>query len=178
MRQITQRIVSAFLRDESLKIDNTRTDGRSIWLFDNKIAEFRENGLWITNAGWPSKTTKERLNGIPDVFITQKKGTWYLNGHAWDGVWVHVESFTGVAEPEPEFDLTSSWVEAGGYMRPNFAVWHSNDETTLTPIEAGLSELGVPFRRYESDTQGVWRPNYFVVVRPEDYNKSLTTINQ
>lgn len=180
MRRITERIVSAFLRDENLKIDNTRTNGRAIWLWENKIAEFREDGLWITNAGWPSTTTKERLNGIPDVSIVQKKGQWYLNGHAWDGSWVHVETFAGavVPEVEVEFDLSSTWVAEGGYSRPNYAVWHSNDLSTLAPIEYGLIDMGVPFRRYESDTQGVWRPNYFVVVRPEDYNRVLTTINQ
>jgi hypothetical protein len=178
MRQVTEQIVSAFLRNETRKVGQTRTDGVSIWLWENKIAEFRENGLWITNAGWPSNTTKERLNGIPDVQIVQKKGQWYLNGHAWDGEWVHVASFTGASQPEPEFDLTSTWVEDGGYSRPNFAVWHSNDLTTLAPIEFSLIQMGVPFRRHESDTQGVWRPNYFVVVRPEDYNRVLTTINQ
>lgn len=178
MRQVTERIVSAFLRNEVRRVSNSRTDGRSIWLFENKIAEFRDNGLWITNAGWPSPTTKERLNGIPDVSIFQKKGQWYLNGHAWDGTWVHVESFTGASEPEPEFDLTSTWVAEGGYSRPNYAVWHSNDLGTLVPIEISLMASSVPFRRYESDTQGVWRPNYFVVVRPEDYNRVLTTINQ
>ena len=180
MRRITERIVSAFLRDESLKIDNTRTDGRAIWLWENKIAEFREDGLWITNAGWPSTTTKERLNGIPDVRIAQKKGQWYLNGYAWDGSWVHLETFAGavVPEVEVEFDLSSTWVAEGGYSRPNFAVWHSNDLGTLVPIEISLMALGVPYRRHESDTQGVWRPNYFVVVRPEDFNRVLTTINQ
>lgn len=178
MRQITSRIVSAFQRWESLEIDNTRTQGGAIWLWDNMIAEYRNDGLWITNAGWPSATTKERLNGLPYVYIIQKKGQWYLNGHAWDGEWVHVADFMGSASHEPVFDLTSTWVDDGGYSRPNYAVWHSNDLSTLAPIEAGLSGLGVPFRRHESDTQGIWRPNYFVVVRPEDYNRVLTTINQ
>jgi hypothetical protein len=178
MRQVTSRIVSAFQRWESLKIDNTRTQGGAIWLWDNMIAEYRSDGLWITNAGWPSATTKERLNGLPYVYIIQKKGQWYLNGHAWDGEWVHVADFMGSVRYEPVFDLTSTWVADGGYSRPNYAVWHSNNLSTLAPVEAGLSELGVPFRRYESDTQGVWRPNYFVVVRPEDFNRVLTTINQ
>ena len=180
MRQVTERIVSAFLHNETRKIGQTFTDGRSIWLWENKIAEFRQDGLWITNAGWPSTTTKERLNGIPDVSIVQKKAQWYLNGHAWDGSWVHVETFAGAVVPEVEieFDLSSTWVAEGGYSRPNYAVWHSNDLSTLAPIEYGLIAMGVPFRRYESDTQGVWRPNYFVVVRPEDFNRVLTTINQ
>jgi hypothetical protein len=180
MRQVTSRIVSAFLRGERLKIDNTRTQDGALWLWDNKIAERRGNGLWITNAGWPSATTKERLNGLPEVWIVQKKGQWYLNGHAWDGEWVRVADFMGSFRPdtEPVFDLTSTWVADGGYSRPNYAVWHSNDLSTLAPIEAGLRGLGVPFRRHESDTQGIWRPNYFVVVRPEDFNRVLTTINQ
>jgi hypothetical protein len=180
MRQITSRIVSAFLNGERLKIDNTITQGGAIWLWDNMIAERRGNGLWITNAGWPSATTKERLNGLPEVWIVQKKGQWYLNGHAWDGEWVRVADFMGSVRPEtePVFDLTSTWVADGGYSRPNYAVWHSNNLSTLAPIEYGLIAMGVPFRRYESDTQGVWRPNYFVVVRPEDFNRVLTTINQ
>jgi hypothetical protein len=39
----------------------------------------------ITNAGWRSNTTKERLNGLPNVSIQQKKGDWYLNGEVWNG---------------------------------------------------------------------------------------------
>jgi hypothetical protein len=176
MRQVTEKIVDAFLRGQLKKVDNTFTDGAAIWLHRNMIAEMRENGLWISNAGWFSKTTKERLNGLPDVSICQKKGEWYLNGHAWGGEWVHVESF-GVPD-EPEFDLTSVWVPEEGYSKPIYAVWHSNVEATLAPIENGLSEMGIASRRYESDTQGVWRPNYFVVVRAEDFNRVLTTINQ
>lgn len=44
-----------------------------------------ERTLTITNAGWFSNTTKERLNSIPGVSISQKKGVWYLNGNEWDG---------------------------------------------------------------------------------------------
>lgn len=180
MRQVTERIVSAFLHNETRKIGQTRTDGRSIWLWENKIAEFREDGLWITNAGWPSPTTKERLNGIPDVQVVQKKGQWYLNGHAWNGEWVQVNNFMGYAnhQPEVEFDLSSTWVAEGGYNRPNYAVWHNNTTAGFEALEEGLRAIGVPSRRYESDTEGAWRPNHFIVVRPEDYNRVLTIINQ
>jgi hypothetical protein len=84
MRQVTEKIVGAFLRNEYRRIGNTWTDGRTIWLHGHAIAEFRTDGLWITNAGWPTPTTKERLNGIPDVSIVQKKGQWYLNGQRRD----------------------------------------------------------------------------------------------
>ena len=41
--------------------------------------------LWITSAGWPTNTTKERLNGFNGVHIYQKDFQWYLNGEAWNG---------------------------------------------------------------------------------------------
>ena len=94
MRQITQKIVTAFEQRRALKIDNSETDGTSLWLFNNKIAEHREGGIWITNAGWSSKTTKERLNGLRGVHITQKKGEWYLNGHRCGGEWVYLSYLT------------------------------------------------------------------------------------
>ena len=38
-----------------------------------------------TNCGWFSNTTKERLNGLPNVNIYQKNFEWFLNGKKWDG---------------------------------------------------------------------------------------------
>jgi hypothetical protein len=43
----------------------------------------------ISNAGWFSKTTKERLNGLYGVSISQKAGEWYLNGIKWGGHWIN-----------------------------------------------------------------------------------------
>jgi len=42
----------------------------------------------ITNCGWQTTTTKERLNGIEGVNIVQRNFQWYLNGVAWDGNWI------------------------------------------------------------------------------------------
>jgi hypothetical protein len=175
MRQVTEKVASAFIRNEYKRVGNTWTDGQSIWLFSNKIAQKRGSELWITNAGWPSPTTKERLNALPNVSIVQKKGVWYLNGNAWYGEWVHVETFAVDHLTEPEFDLTSVWVAEGGYSKPVYAVWHSNNQIDLLEIEGVLSRLNIPSRRWESDTEGVYRPNYFVVVRPEDFSKVITT---
>lgn len=46
--------------------------------------------VFITNAGWQSNVTKERLNGLHNVSICQKKGVWYLNGQQWDGKLIKV----------------------------------------------------------------------------------------
>ena len=91
MRKITRDIIAAFLMREERRIGNSHTDGRTLYLHDNAIARWDDHGqLWVTNAGWKSVTTKERLNGLPGVSIYQKDFTWYLNGHAWNGDWVRI----------------------------------------------------------------------------------------
>ena len=179
MRQITRDIVNAFQNSRSLTTGNSRTDGQSLWLFGNKIAEIRRDGLWITNAGWNSTTTKERLNGLSGVNIVQRRGTWYLNEREWDGRWVHVDAWNdGItyvndespreeSVQEPEFDVTSEWTNEG-YSRPVYSIYHTLVRANLEPVEAMLNGEGIPTRRMESDTAGIYQPNYFVVVRPED----------
>lgn len=91
MRKITKEIVAAFMKRETKKIGNSRTDGTTLFLHDNAIAKWDAEGrLWVTNAGWWSTTTKERLNGLPGVELYQKDFTWYLNGWRWNGQWVRI----------------------------------------------------------------------------------------
>jgi hypothetical protein len=181
MRQITRDIARAFGNRQTLKIDNSRTDGTSLWLFNNKIAEWRSDGLWITNAGWDSRTTKERLNGLSGVQIQQVRGNWFLNGRRWDGGWVNVDAWNNGTDSlplevaqEPEFDITSEWM-AEGYSKPIYAVYHTLNEASLIDVETLLS--GIPTKRMESDTEGVYRPNYFIVVRPEDVDKAVKILS-
>lgn len=49
-----------------------------------------ERTLTITNCGWQTNTTKERLNAIEGVRINQKSGKWYLNGVAWNGALINI----------------------------------------------------------------------------------------
>lgn len=188
MRQITRQIVRAFENRTSLRISNTRTDGQSLWLFGNKIAEWRDNGLWICNAGWKSVTTKERLNGLTGVNIQQVRGIWFLNENEWDGTWVNVDNWnqygntiryvgqdlTEEVANEPEFDVTSEWTEFG-YSRPVYSIFYTLVESHLESIEQRLNDEGIPSRRMESDTEGMYRPNYFLVVRPEDVERAIAT---
>lgn len=179
MRQITEKIVHAFENRVALKINNSRTDGTSLWLHNNKIAEWRNDGLWISNAGWDSRTTKERLNGLRGVRIHSYRGIWYLNGNAWDGGWINMANMLGdEVEPEilfEEFDVTSEWLSAG-YSKPIYSVFHTNNATDLDGVELKLLSSGIPSRRMESDTAGTYKPNYFVVVKPDDFNNSLIII--
>ena len=68
----------------------------NLYLFDNMIArhvkdELGRTTLEITNAGWATVTTKDRLNAIPDVRIYQKNYNWYLNDESWDGEWIAIK---------------------------------------------------------------------------------------
>ena len=66
--------------------DHIFYDARVFKLHGNIIAVYNSlHGLFITNAGWQTNTTKELLNAINGVSIHQKKGLWYLNGKEWDG---------------------------------------------------------------------------------------------
>lgn len=97
MKKITRESVDAFMNARPFRKDNTEVtvlDNVTILkLFGNEIA-YRYNDpertLSITNAGWLSNTTKERLNGIPNVRINQKNFKWYLNDKEWDGKLIDV----------------------------------------------------------------------------------------
>jgi hypothetical protein len=95
---ITQQAIAAFNNAESFKSGNTKVIVKPnvtvLLLFNNEIA-YRYNDpertLSITNSGWESNTTKERLNGLDGVSIQQKAGIWYLNGKEWEGELIDVK---------------------------------------------------------------------------------------
>jgi len=100
-RQITIDAVRAFRNRYKFKRGNTQVIlgigniERGLYLHGNCIARFDIFGdLYICDGGWQSVTTKERLNGLPNVHIVQKNWVWYLNGEAWDGSRIKVNPAT------------------------------------------------------------------------------------
>ena len=93
MRQITKESVKAFynkgkLNKQNMSVFFDRYDNTSrMLLHDNCIATFDHDNerLIISNCGWFTPTTKERLNALPNVSIYQKNYKWYLNGEEWNG---------------------------------------------------------------------------------------------
>lgn len=92
MRKITQDAVHAFHNGYNFKRDNTRVVKEhsglvTMYLHGNCIATNGFlSGIMISNGGWSSNTTKERLNGvIGRGRIVQRNHQWYLDGKAWDG---------------------------------------------------------------------------------------------
>ena len=92
MRKITKESVDAFMNARPFRKSNMEIkvlpNVTIMCLFGNEIA-YRYNDpdrtLSITDAGWQTDTTKERLNAIDGVRITQSNWEWYLNGKKWDG---------------------------------------------------------------------------------------------
>ena len=89
MRTVTKNAANCFYNKGNGNFSNTSviTEGNmtKMFLFGNLIAKLENDKLFITNAGWKSNTTKERLNALKGVNILQKKGEWFLNGEKWDG---------------------------------------------------------------------------------------------
>ena len=95
MRQITTKSIQAFNNNEPFKLDNTAViieDNKTkLSLFGHVIAIKEDNRLFITNCGYETRTTKERLNGLPNVDIVQRKSIWYLNGKEWEGELIEIK---------------------------------------------------------------------------------------
>jgi len=102
MRKVTKHAINAFLNDNPIKESNTEVilnanfgnPYTELYLFGNLIAQKQigNNKITITNAGWKTKTTKERLNGLPGVSIFQRGKNWFLNGRKWEGDWITIQN--------------------------------------------------------------------------------------
>jgi hypothetical protein len=101
MRIITAEAVDRFLNCNTFKKSNTEVSIEYKWgewvsilkLFGNTIAELNHNTriLKITTAGYNTRTTRGRLSGLPNVWVSTRKGKLYLNGEEWDGSWQTIQ---------------------------------------------------------------------------------------
>jgi hypothetical protein len=98
MRKITNEAVSAFMQARSFKKGNMTIEVLPnvtvMHLHGNAIAYLfndPERTLTITNRGWFTNTTKERLNALPNVHIYQRNFQWYLNGKEWNGELIDIK---------------------------------------------------------------------------------------
>lgn len=101
MRKITRDAIVAFITGECFYRDNTIVESNDnvsiLRLHGNEIAtRCNKTGvITVSDGGYQSNTTKERLNGIPNVTVHQKKFKWFLNGIEWSGRAAMI-SFDGV----------------------------------------------------------------------------------
>lgn len=102
MRKITEQAARALLTRTPFKSGNTQvkitaeansdTPVARMYLHGNLIAELRGYNLHATLAGWPTPTTRERLNGIcnlagvPGFYQRdhrQFRGEWEIDSDEW-----------------------------------------------------------------------------------------------
>lgn len=87
MRKITKQTVEAFENNQNFKSRNMKISSdqfmNRMWLHNNLIAvkDHVNNVLKVSLAGWNTKVTRERLNGIPGVSVSTRKGQAFLNGN-------------------------------------------------------------------------------------------------
>ena len=98
MRQITSDSINAFMNAKPFSRQNMSVEvlpNVTILKLHNNAIAYKYNDpketLSITNCGWFSNTTKERLNGLPNVNIYQKNFEWFLNGKKWDGKLIDIK---------------------------------------------------------------------------------------
>jgi hypothetical protein len=99
MRIIQNKMSLAFIQNINLKEKNDEVTSNGIdtaWFYHgNCIAKKNKDGLFISNCGFFTKTTKERLNMIPGVSIYQQNKVWILeingkNYGIWDGKMIKI----------------------------------------------------------------------------------------
>tara|TARA_R110000764_G_scaffold73226_1_gene149476 strand:- start:648 stop:944 length:297 start_codon:yes stop_codon:yes gene_type:complete len=97
MRKITEKSVNAFLSAKKFNKSNMSVEvlpNVTVLKYQGNEIAYKYNDpkktLSITNCGWFSNTTKERLNGLPNVHIQQKNFVWYLNGKEWNGNLINI----------------------------------------------------------------------------------------
>lgn len=126
MRKVTTEAAKNFLAGSEWKKDNTDVQVREyqnapgkwviLLLHGNPIARYRLGdtslrSLRVCDGGWQTRTTAERLNGLPGVRVNQKAGQWYLNGEKWDGSWSTVA---------PQYTITAEEVDNAPRWRVDF----------------------------------------------------------
>jgi hypothetical protein len=92
MRKITQETIEHFYSAKKFNKANMEIEVLPnvtiMKLYGNAIAYLYNDvkrTLSITNCGWQTVTTKDRLNALEGVSICQKNFVWYLNGKEWNG---------------------------------------------------------------------------------------------
>lgn len=102
-RKITQESINAFMSGRVFNKSNMSVEIRPFKDEDQNSAVLKLHGnviarrllsgglLEVCDGNWQTRTTKERLNGIPGVSVHQAKGQWYINGQEWDGSWFKIE---------------------------------------------------------------------------------------
>lgn len=81
MRKISELAANALIKGFEFRQSNTEvTSDQCLYLHGHRIAWVDDGILKICLCNWNTLTTRERLNALPGVKLTVRKGELYLNG--------------------------------------------------------------------------------------------------
>jgi len=181
------KVVQSFLEGKSCKQGNGQTDGQSLFLFGNLIARHEVDGLYVSNAGWPTRTSNKWLNMLPSTSVYMKRGEPYLNGEKWDGDMTRVNENPAPTLASPDkvgeaFDITMRYVRLDGWRghqepvysihcEPDTGGWDDSPYPNAERnIKAKISELKrnkIPCKVVTLETSNVFCVNHFIIVPPK-----------
>lgn len=197
----------AFSNGIAKKVSTSQSTGRQLFYHGNLIAEWRADGLYISNGGYEgrrgetgSKTTKDRLNAIDGVYITQKNFKWYLNGIEWDGSFVKVDKRTDIpvidaSKDGDVYSFETRYVRAGGwsgYTEYVHAVAGANNtggwddspcpsnvcESELNAIKTELKKHGITVKEKVAETTNVFCVHVYLIPKIKFVQKAREIVKE
>jgi hypothetical protein len=164
-------------RDEIVPIK-----GASVWFYHgNPIAMYKPGeGYTLGNCGYKTVTTKERLNTLPGVYISQRKFKWYNHGSEFINRSGEILAHIG----KSIYQKIDGW---RGYNQPIFAIvgasdtgmWSdspANSKTVfyeLQEIKAIFSKRGIRLYEASTVTSNVFCMKRWLCAKGKDIEKAL-----
>jgi hypothetical protein len=140
-------VIQSFLEGKKKKQGNGQTDGRSLFLFGNLIAEHKPDGLYVTNAGWPTRTTNKWLNMLPNTYVNMYRKEPYLNGQKWDGEFTKVNENTQPDRQACRQNASTRAKSTSAWMVGEATLNQSTQFTaSLTPVDGTTALIQMPTR--------------------------------
>jgi hypothetical protein len=141
MKAISTKSAYALLNYSKVKSANTivwqDSEGSHMSLFGNKIAWVTLDGsLWVTDCGWVTPTTRDRLSAVLGLPLSIKKRSWILDGQPWDGSPKLIR--TQVEKPSPSAK-TNAFIETTEYVK--FDAWRGANQPTYAVV--GANDTGM-----------------------------------
>lgn len=201
-------VAKTFSEGKAEKQGVNLSTGEALYYHNNKIAEWRKDGLYISTGGYTtysrggteipgSKTTKDKLNALPGVSISQAKCKWILNGKEWDGSWIKIPGVT-----PPKIDLESAknlyvealhWVSTDaqrGYEEPIYACAGANDtgswsdspcrteicERELNDLSAALLAEGIKTKQIVTQSSNVFCVHRYLIPQLKNVDRARIVV--
>ena len=202
MKAISKKTAYALLNYNKTKTGNTivwqDSEGSHMSLFGNKIAWVTLDGsLYVTDCGWVTPTTRDRLSAVLGLPLSIRKGAWVLDGQPWDGSPKLIR--TQVEKPDPSaktntFIETTQWVSFDGMRganQPTYAVVGANDTgmwddspcrtdvatAELKSVAEHLAARGIKTKEVALESSNVFCIGRYLIAYPHEVELARTLVD-